>query len=310
MILAKNKYGQIGRQIPGVGLNARVKPASMGDDRGSVNISTRSIEADQAKAEAEQKFAQTKNQQDRIRNIAKRIATEARKKAEGAKVMQFQKLANIDPMNEKLKAHYARMNGMGESEQVASSLLRTPADFSQSGGNPQIVASATGKRPISYFADFRQELIVGNPLTRNGEYGPAVTDYDRYVNGVDVNQTDVVEIAGGTILGRLDGQPVPNGMAGMGFDFSWDGLVDAASNVISQTGDNLVDNLPDQLAKELQNSLSQGGKVTSTSGGTVIVQRPATTAQVVKGVPNWLLYAGGGLVAVGFLLILVKAVKK
>lgn len=356
MILAKNRYGQIGRQVPGVGINANVVPASMGEARGSVNISTRSIEEDQARYLAEEIEAKKKRQQDRIRQVATRVATEARRKARGAQVMQFQKLAQLDPMNERLKAHYARQKGMGESELVSESLLRTPADFSSQGGNPQIVASESGKRPIAYFADFRQELIVGNPLTRNGEYGPAVTDYDRFVNGVDVNQTDVVEIAGGTMLGRYDGQPVPAGMAGkmipmpvipikkfpvapgrmvpmpvlppripikmpindvralsgMGFDFSWDGLVDSASDVLSQTGDNLVDALPTQLAKELQNAISQGGTVKSTSGNTVVIQRPVTgttSTEIVNGVPNWVTYGAGVMIGMGFLLMIVKAVK-
>jgi hypothetical protein len=315
MILAKNRHGQIGRQVPGPGLQARVSPSPIGDERGSVYLSTRSLEADQARYMAEEIAAKKKQQQERIRSVAKRVAEEARKNAQAQKVIAFQKLAMLDPMNERLKAHYARTKSMGESEAVVASLLRNPADFSSQGGNPQIVASEDGKRPIAYFADFRQKLIVGNPLTRNGEFGPAVTDYDRYVNGTDVNQSDVVEIAGGTILGRDNGGiPVPAGLAGKSRPMgSWyDDLITGASNVIKETGSELATQLPGQLADELNDAIFQGGQVTSQTGGTIVVQRQVpgtTTTQMVSGVPNWVLYAGGGLLAMGFLLVLVKAVK-
>lgn len=322
MILAKNRNGQIGRQIPGAGLQAKIAEAPVADSRGSVFVSTRSIEADQIKADAETRELQIKRQQERIRNIAKSAAEKAKLESQRQRVVQFQKLAMLDPMNERLKEYFARKRTMGESQSVEASLLRNPADFSSQGGNPQIVASDSVKRPIAWSADFRQHLIVGNPLTRDGQFGPAVTDYDRFVCGTDVNQENVVEIAGGTMLGRYDGGVMPAGLAGralsrrpraMGFDWSWDGIVDAASNVISDTGDELVDQLPAQLAKELQSAISQGGTVKSSTGGTIVVNRPVgtttTQTQMIGGVPNWVIYAGGGLMAMAFLMIMVKTVK-
>lgn len=323
MILARNRNGQVGRQVPGVGLQAVVDISPEAARRRNVFVSTRSIEEDQIAAQQETNEILARRQQERIRNIAERAAETAKMERQRANTIQFQKLAMLDPMNERLKDYFSMKAGMGESQTVQAGLLRNPADFSSQGGNPQIVASQSGKRPIAWSADFRQHLIVGNPLTRDGAYGPAVTDYDRFVNGTDVNQEDVVEIAGGTMLGRYEGRVMPAGLAsskrmrlprGMGFDFSWSGLVDTATNVINQTADQVVSKLPEQLAKELQNAINQGGTVQSTAGGTVVVQRPVvgtttTQTQMVGGVPNWVLYAGGGLLAVGFLLILVKAVK-
>jgi hypothetical protein len=237
---------------------------------------------------------------------------------------------------------------MGETALVSDSLLRDPADFSSSGGNPEIVASDTGKRPIVWHADYRQHLIVGNPLTRNGEFGPAITDYDRYVNGVDVNQTDVVQIAGGTMLGRYNGSIAP---AGMGYehmmqqnctmgddtdlsslpdisdqiDTSESDLVsqfdalpadgstspstwDSIGNWFSSVGSHLTTDLATGTAStinaaaqaQLKALLAGGGSGHIDSSGHLIVTHPATvvkTASLIGGVPNWVLYTGGGLIA-------------
>ena len=216
MHLSKNKNGQIGRHIPGTSFGANVDQAQPGEHSGNVYLSPRQVEEDQA-------YYNSKDREDRAFTEAKRARREReanlqemKMQARSAQIEKYQALAKIDPMNAKLKAHFMKRAMMGETSQVADSLLRDPADFSSSGGNPEIVPSDSGKRPIVWHSDYRQHLIVGNPLTRNGVYGPNITDYDRYVNGEDVNQTDIVKIAGGTMLGRYNGSIAPNGVNGMG----------------------------------------------------------------------------------------------
>lgn len=349
MILAKDKHGRIGRQIPGVGELPRVASAPEAEHRRDLYLSTRSIEADQAHYAKIEQERNAMVEANRLRNIVKRNAERIARERRAEEV-ERQSLGSYNPMTEKLRAHFAKQKGMGETESVVDSLFHAPADFSQSGGNPQYVPSEEGKRPIVWRADFQQQLIVGNPLTRDGEYGPEITDYDRYVNGVDVNETNVV--AGGTMLGRYNGSNaeagmgnapfqarrkvrpsgvpygmsgVPRGMRGvpagfsghplgMGFDFSWGGITDWVSGVAEQTVDNLSDSLPDQIAKELQDIISGGGDAhVNPATGQIVVTRPVTgtTTTVAQslGVPPWAIYAGLGLMGVGVLFVLIKAVK-
>jgi hypothetical protein len=346
MILAKGKNGRIGRMVPGVGLQARVMGAEQADRRGDVYLSTRSIEDDQKYFQAQEDRERAMREAKRMENIALRNARaiQARKHAESVK--QFQAAAKFDPMNEKLKKHFAKKNMMGETEAVATSLfdrnsvLNPPADFSSSGGNLELVPGERMTGGDQWSADYRQHLIVGNPLTRDGEYGPAVTDYDRYVGGNDVNQWDTVNIAGGTMLGRYDGQIAPAGMGynhvqgyrkqrqgvprGMGglFDFipSWDTIQQKATDFATKAGTALITKEEQQLQDQLLKSITGGGPAPTpvTSGGTTtyVVQQPTAVPQYLQqaatqlGVPKWALYTGIGLLGLGTLFLVIKAVKK
>lgn len=369
MILARNKNGQIGRMIPGTGMQANVETANMGDHRGSVYISARSLEADEnyyAQKEREESYAK---ETQRLKDIAIRQAEIIQHRKRAQDVEAFQRLARLDPMNEKLKLHYARRAGMGESDIVSDGLLRNPADFSSSGANPEIVAAEAGKRAIAWRADWRQHLIVGNPLTRDGEYGPAVTDYDRYVQGTDMNQLDVVNIrgggapdrlvsfysetmddelpiAGGTMLGRWNGQTAPAGMGrqamsglptaypagtrrgiprglpgrfnsdqGMGeWSFpSWDSITTGISSGINTGVNDALANAPKDLLNSLIGDLTGSGQTATVTGNTITVQRPVTgavnTVSQSIGLPPWAVYSGLGLIGVGVLFMVIKAVK-
>lgn len=390
MYLAKDRFGRVGRQKPGVGYEAEVESPAQGVRRGNVYLSEGQIEDDQNYYQAKANQMRALAEAERVAAIAKRKAEiiEATKRAR--EVLSFQKIAEADPMNDKLRRHFGITMGRTQSEQVANSVssdvVQTNADFSSQGGRPEVVLSKDDKRPIMWRSDFRTLRIVGNPLTRDGSYGPAVTDYDRYVHGVDVNQTDVVQIAGGTILGRYNGenltedwasalkdksyqeklaayakmkemqsqpwyegprghsmsgipqnkyqsQPM-NGQMGtmgasgdlrslsnrqgvhgtMGFDWSWGGITDWAGGIIDKSVDKLEDQLPEQLAKELQNVIAQGGSTqVSPSTGTVTVYHPTpspvTTIQQATGIPSWALYTGLGLMGVGVVFMMIKAVK-
>ena len=312
MILAKDRFGRIGRKVPGQGFEAKVVPSSMGERRGDLYLSARQIEEDQAywdqKANEERAFRQAQA----IANIARRKAKEQRAQSEARRIKAQQAAAKFDPMNELLKSHYAKKGMMGETETVALSVA--PADFSSSGANPGVVPGEDMTGGQQWRADFRQQLIKGSPLTRDGVYGPAVTDYDRFVQGVDVNQTDIV--AGGTMLGRHNGSIAPAGngrqaLSGMGFDWSWSGITSTVSNVASQTADNLVNALPSQLSQQLQQEiLGTGGQVTQTGPGQITVQRPVTgsTTYVREAsvVQPWMIYTGFGLLGLTVLVIALR----
>lgn len=320
MYLAKDHKGNIGRQLPKPGLQASVSKTSMGDRHGQLYLSARSIEEDEKHNAEKERQQRARKEAQRFNRIAERRAIEAREKIEAQKAKVRQKLAAYDPNTEKLKLHYAKKSTMGETSQTLESLFANPpADFSQSGANPQYVPGERMRDPV-WRADFRDHLIVGNPLTRNGEFGPEITDYDRFVKGVDVNQTDVVEIAGGTMLGRYNDEMAPMGPNGrgyngkpraMGFDWSWDGVTDWASDVANQTVDELAAGLPAHLANELKNAVAGGGTVTQGPGGVVYVTQPGGQVQTFASetIPKWALYGGIGLLGVGVLFVMIKALK-
>lgn len=300
MMLVKDKYGRIGRKSA---FGSSIDVAEPGDHRGSVYISARSIEEDQAYYKAQEDKQRAESLSKRLQHIAQRNADKARQEKRAEAVENFQRLAKIDPMNERLKAYFTKRSMMGETDQVTEGLLPAPADFSQSGANPEYVWGERMTGGDQWRADFRQHMIVGNPLTRNGVFGPAVTDYERYVSGVDVNQTDIVDIAGGTMLGRYNGSVAPGGPNGMG------SLSDFFSNLYSQTTDKLESSLSTTLSsaaqKELNNILGQGGQVTSTGGGVINVTKQVATG-TTAGIPNWALFTGVGLLGVGVLFLVMK----
>lgn len=207
MQLAKNKYGQIGRQQPSVGLEAQVVSAPMAEIQRDVYVSQSSVEQDNAqKNQAE--WAQNQRRLQRQLELAEIKRERAQKERLERRAILNEQAQKIDPINEQLKSYFAMQGTMGETEKVVSTLLPpNPADFSASGGNLQYVPGLPVTGGDQFWADFRQERIVGNPLTRDGIFGPRTTDYDRFVAGEDVNQTNVVKIAGGTMLGRyhMDG---------------------------------------------------------------------------------------------------------
>jgi hypothetical protein len=313
MYLAKNKNGQIGRQVPGVGLQAKIARAPMGAAQRNMFASLSSIAQDQATAVQADLDAKVQARAHTLKTQAAARARQLRMRQSASRAAQMQGPAKFDPMNEALKRHFARQYTMGQTDLTLQSLSSgqdslavavygagpsgpnaagpqdysvpvplnsnipsvtgsavmvpinwpippPPANYSSSGGNSDIVPSDESKRPISWAADFRQHLIVGNPLTRDGVFGPSVTDYDRYVNGIDVNQTDVIgmpantsNVAGGTMLGRWNGGTAPQGFGSRairrrrGFGDDGSDTVDTSSDTVD-TSSQTVDTSSDTTA--------------------------------------------------------------
>lgn len=331
MNLAKDKYGRIGRQIHGPSDVAEVTPVQVADRRGNVYASTHSIEADQAYYSQKRKQANALLRAEKLARLAREKAELIEFQNNQKKARHAQSQAAVDPLNEKLKAYFAKQMGSPQHERVLRSVtngnvVQRPADFSSSGGDPEIVRSPDGRRPIEWRADFRQHQVVGNVLTRDGAFGPAVTDYDRYVNGIDVNERNVVNVSGGTIHGRITGEQ-PNAMGFFNWgssaddfeDFEddgggswWDSVTGFFEDVGDKTVDELSDKLPEQIAKEIQDIISGGGEAHVNAQGQVVVTRPPTYAPSMAssmGIPSWALYTGLGLVGVGVLLVAIKTMK-
>ena len=200
MQLAKDKHGNIGRKIPSQGQEAKIARPVKAEEQSNVYVSQKSVMKQEIKDKVEVAKAQAKEQA----NVAKqKIEKEAKQIQEAKKVKEvekFQQAAKISPTMVALKEFFEKKQSQGETKAVLNalspaSLPSAPADFSASGGNVQYVRGnklATGGDQWS--ADYRTQMIVGNPLTRDGVFGPGITDYDRFVKGVDVNQTNIVKI--------------------------------------------------------------------------------------------------------------------
>lgn len=319
MILAKNKNGQIGRMIPSVGFDAQVETAQMGERRGSVYVSARSIQEDQDYYAQKDAEARGMAEAQKLKNIVEKNAQRIKAEQHHQNQEAFRKIAAIDPMNEKLRRHYTKMGAMGETQRVLNSV----ADFSQSGGNPEFVSGevlAPGGQ--EWGADFRTLRIVGNPLTRDGAFGPAITDYERYVQGIDVHQENMVDypVAGGTMYGRENGEDLQNretqmdssaNMAGMGqmngMGDWWDDLSDSFTSGITKGAGDVSATLPKTLLDQLL-----PGQTVKTGGNTATVYNPVpnvTTSYLPSQMPKWAMPVMIGAGALIGLLVVVKLVK-
>lgn len=317
MNLAKDKYGRIGRKIPGRGFDAQVEPPEAGDRIGNVYLSPSTFEEEEAqrsKEEAEQKAR--KAWQERQKAVQKAKELMARKQH-----MEItQDRARIQNRDQALLADYfQRQMGMSEESKVARSLVT--ADFSESGADPQIVPVGPEYKGV-WRADYRWEKTVGNPLSRDGEFGLGVTDFDRIVKGDDIHQWNQVNtsrslspqgealrIVGGTMVGKFNDVEGHMNRNQMGFDWSWDSISSSVSDLADKTWDQLQSDLPKELAEQIQGEIfgSGGG---SGQPGTVVVTRPVyqpvAAASQAMGVPPWAIYAGVGMIGIGLMFMMFK----
>lgn len=342
MNLARGRNGRIGVQIPGQGLQARVKPTYMGDQPGNLYLSEAVINKEAHRRASEKALAAGKKRYNQLLGAAANLKQNQALAARRAQVQHSQQAKKFDPMNEKLKHHFARQKAMGQTEMVATTLYhqpswsrgttgstfkpRPPADFSNSGANMDTVPSDQVREPVVWHSDYRMHMIKGNPLTRDGKFGPAVTDYDRFVNGQDVNDAQsggggngTETLAGGTMLGRLNGSPVRAGLAnrggrpGLGDEFDDFESDDSSSGgFFSDLWDSATSTITDALPGAALSQVTGSGS--HPTGTTTTVYQPipgtVTTATMIPGIPNWALYSGLGLMGLGVVFAMLSAVKK
>lgn len=340
MILAKGRDGRIGRQIPGVGLQARVDRPVMGEVHGNLYLSESSIANEQANRRKKEGHLAMQKAAAQISAANRRQHGRLGSIRANAQIKASRQAVNFDPMNEKLKHHFARQKTMGQDMMVSNSLYHAPlwtrgttgqvltpvppADFSNSGANMDTVPSGVPPEPVIWHTDFRTHMIKGNPLTRNGSYGPGVTDFDRFVNGRDVNDQAIdgggnatEQIAGGTMLGRWNGGIAKRGILKRGHnntlgddsDFSDAEIEAAGSDDSGGFFSDLWDSASDTATAALPGLATQAIKPGSSSSTTTVIHTvPAATLapSVVPGVPNWALYSGIGLLGVGVLFAVLK----
>lgn len=320
MILAKDKHGRIGRKIPKMGFDAEIEAPEMAERRGNVYLSPQALEAEEAFRAQEEAWQKEKAKVQAIKAKAREKAIEIKKRLQHEDIMRS-KAAVKNRDEELLAAYFKRQSMMGEEDKVARSLVT--ADFSASGGDPQIVPGESEYKGV-WGADFRWEKRVNNPLSRDGVFGIGTTDFDQIVKGTDVHQWDIphgMKIVGGTMVGKYDDvegrvrKPMAGQMGHMGWDWSWDSISGGISDLADKTWDQLQDQLPDEIASQITKELGQitGG---SSSGGqaTVNVTRPiyqpiqtsVNQAASTLGVPPWAIYAGVGMIGLGLLLVVLK----
>ena len=316
MHLAKDKYGNIGRKIPSSGTESKIQQPMTAEEQTDLYVSQSSV----VKQDIKNKLEEAKAQAQESANFAKRkmaqLAKEDIQKQKTAEVKQYQKASKIDPTQDVLKTYFAKQMSVSETKKVLNdlspaSLPAAPANFSASGGNVQYVRGTPVTGGDQWNADFRTQMIVGNPLTRDGVFGPGITDYDRFVKGIDVNQTDVVKIVGGTILGRYQSQDINLSGSTMGSvsDF-FSNLASGVSTGISQGTQEALSKLPSQVSTTLSSSLQDmlnKGLAKKNPDGTITVvresQAPPTIIQ--SGISTTTLALGGLAFASALALILL-----
>jgi hypothetical protein len=309
MQLARRKDGSIGRMIPGQGEEAKVANISLADRRGDTYLSQAVIDENdkflkrlELKKQAEKKAKElTKAKKDQSEKIS-----QAKMQAQ---IAEQQVAAQHDPLNEALKKHFALA---ARTSETVSTVKTLRADFS----DRTEVVDDKPKRPMVARADYRQNQIVGNPLTRDGKFGP-YSDYEKIVNGTE---NEPVSYAGGTML-----KPIYPGDFGnewmessgnqqrhsqMG-EFSWDTLW-------SDTVDAFTDQAPGALADAATKVVV--GAITpqkpAPAPATTVINKyvPTQVASGVNsmansmGVPPAVIYGTMGLFGIAVMAIVYKAV--
>lgn len=319
MHLAKDKDGNIGRKIPSPGPQAKVEKPKIADDRMNLYVSHSSVVKQEAKDKMAEAKALAKEQALVVQKTVQRMAKQIEDKKKSKEVEQYQKASKVDPTMLALKNFYEKKQAEGETKTVLNalspaSLPSAPADFSSTGGNVQYVRGNPMTGGQQWRADFRTQLIVGNPLTRDGVFGPAITDYDRFVKGIDINERDVVKVAGNTILGRYASDDINLSGHTMGASFS-----DFASNLWSgvtsgvQTGtQEAVSKIPSQVSTAISSGLQDminKGLARKNPDGSVTVIRETQSAPIVvqSGIsPTMIAVGGAAFVSILAAILLMK----
>lgn len=307
MMLAKRKDGTIGRMVRSMGETAVVEDSPLADRRGDLYLSKSSIAEN---ANYIQQLANKKAKEDQVRAEAYASQLQADKIRNArmqTQIQSEQKAAMFNPMNEALKKHFAIVANKTQTETVASTVR---ADFS----DRTEIRDPNAKPALNQYADFRQNRIVGNPLTRDGSYG-VVTDYDRIVRG---NEDLPIRYAGGTMLQPLypgdfgyDQMETKKTLSSPMGDIDWGGMWDSAVSQIETQVPAVVANAATQAVQEAimppKTAPTQTTVIRNITSAPIAAVNSAANSM---GVPPFVLYGTMGLLGIGVLALVFKAVKK
>lgn len=313
MLLAKDKNGRIGRKIPNKGFNAQIEIPPEASHLGDVYLNTNRLEHDERywKNEEALQIAKAKAREEQEKLKRKALELRSLERNHAIKDQQRKPLSRDQRL---LGNYFRRQMGLTEQEKVARSLVT--ADFSQSGADPQIIPVPDEYKGV-WAADYRWEKVIGNPLSRDGVFGPGVTDYDRIVKGSDIHQWNEPTVVGGTQLGVYNDEvkfAKNNQLSGFGSLF--DDLSDWASSVYEgalEIADETLSEIRAQLPEELKKLTNTELKKLLASQGqpgvpTISIPRYTTVPAAAQN-QNWVMYAGLGLLGLGVLFIGIKALK-
>jgi len=304
MYLAKSKNGMVGRVRKSHDGQAVIAPSTMGERVGNLYLSVGQIEADD-------KYWKQKDEENRAKYQAQVVSAQAKRKAQSIQEQKSREAAQRqqaqipeDLTQRKLKKYFAQTMGMSQTERVARSLQ---ADFSQT----EMLPGKRAYTPVAR-ADYQNHQITGNPLTRNGNYGP-VTDFDRFVNGTE-NENDFVKYAAGTMYRK----PVP-GQFGWEWSDVGDWFADAGSNVADELQDQGPAAIAAAAAAAIKDSLMPPkpppppAPAPRAPGSSVMTYLPGSSAvnqaAASLGVPPAVLWGMGGLGVLIGLGVIVKMFK-
>ena len=296
MRLARMANGQVGRVLRSMGEQAVIENPSKADYSSSTDLDLSTLDQDQnywRNVEAQNKAQIMANQE---LNRARNEALKAQFNETQESIKASQKIP-LDPTQEKIKNYLIKQKNQTESERT---VLRLKPDFYDRESIPVGFEQGMSLRS----GDYRQNDIMGNPLTRDGQYGP-VTDYDRFVEGGELDN-DIVQVVGGTMLRRLPPRP----QMGRKSSKKMSGMGDFWSDLLTNTTAQLTEQVPEALVANLVGQLNPPPPPTNTV--TTIIRAPAiavNSAARKLGVPPWVIYSAFGVLAGSLVLVLVKSKK-
>lgn len=277
------KNGRIGRVKNTINGVPDVATAVSADQRGELYVSTSTLARDQALLDAEktQKLAVAQARKIQKENFQRKYYQDFLTAQKQAQLEAKNKPLNSDEV--KMKRYFSEQMGRSETENVARTLKADFYDRTQ-------ILETQPSRPIVARADFMASKLTGNPLTRDGAYGP-VSDYEKIVQGVELNNDRVTSVVGGTILRKHKHK------SEMGFDWGaiWDNAVDQAETSID-----------DKITSTVANAINPQQSQPATQVINIARPQSSTSKTLIPNVPDYVTYGAGALAGLGLLMFVMK----
>jgi hypothetical protein len=232
MYLARDKYGRLGRKMGEWGMGDTSTPAAAtpatpaasstpatptavietpmcAERTSNVYVNPNQIQADQDYWDSvQQTTAQAQAQNDAATQSSQAIADDVWYK-QAKELDSFQNNIPENADDATLKNYLVNCVGTTESMRVASSIS---PNFNINRLAPGQVFQTPTQNPN---ADFNEFELMGNPLTRDGQYG-VVTDWDRFLQGREMQNAEVQDPSAMNGNNNSILYKVPQKLSGMG----------------------------------------------------------------------------------------------
>lgn len=318
MYLSRNKNGQIGQVVQSEHDQEHfIKPSYLDEAQGNVCFNPTQVEADtRSYLEAEMRNQSRNELHKKNRKLKEEFERQDMSRHDKLLQMQHDEMSNdMHVQSQRLGKFIMENSQLPESVRLKNS-VRT--DFYN-----LLPSKCESLRPFNKFSDFHQLEPVGHQPLADGVYGE-ITEFDNVFRNRNMYPSSY-EVVGDTELGRVNDQPIDLSKeirnANMGSGDSRSGEMDMAGRrQMGSWWDDLTTGIQNEFLEQAPGAIVDYAKDQLLPGQapppqTVYVNTPNPVPRYVGqasaslGVPPWAIYAGVGMLGIGMLAVLYRAVK-